>query len=60
MDELKELTERTRKLREELRDMVSSPKPQDLTRSLLHTQSWARERRKEQSAVADDRRRKKR
>jgi hypothetical protein len=57
IDELKMLTEQTRKLREELRDMVSDPKPQDLTRALLHTQSWAKGRRLPGTA---DRRRKKR
>jgi hypothetical protein len=60
-EELRELTEQTRRLREELNDMVSAPRSKDLTRALLHTQSWAKARRREQiPAVAQDRRRRKR
>ena len=60
LDELKMLTEQTRKLREELRDMVSTPKPHDLTRALLHTQSWKKDRPPDAPAEANERRRKKR
>ena len=59
-EELRHLTEQTRKLREELADMVTAPKQQDLTRTLLHTQSWPKERRGLPSPAANDSRRKKR
>jgi hypothetical protein len=60
LEELRQLTEKTRKLREELRGMVSTPKSRDLTRSLVHTHNWPKERRVDDSPTADDRRRKKR
>ena len=60
LEELRQLTEKTRKLREELRGMVSTPKPRDLTRSLVHTHNWPKERPADGSPTADERRRKKR
>lgn len=45
-DELRTLTEETRKLREELRGMIDTPKPLDPTRALRPPQSWPKERAK--------------
>jgi hypothetical protein len=38
--ELRVLTEELRTLRHELRNMVAPPKPHNLTRALLHRQTW--------------------
>jgi hypothetical protein len=56
--ELRALTAKTRKLREELRGMVSAPSS-DITRALRHTQSWPRDRRTNAAPVATDRRKSK-
>jgi hypothetical protein len=54
--ELRELTVKTRKLREELRGMVSAPS-KDITRALIHTQSGPKDRRVRTAIdVAADRR----
>jgi hypothetical protein len=58
IDELRSLTEQTRKLREELRGMVDAPKSKDLTRALIHTHRWPRERRHEERPATPERRRK--
>ncbi len=49
---LRELTEETRRLREELKDMLRPPRPSP-TRAFIHQQSWP----KESPAIAADRRR---
>ena len=54
--ELRELTAKTRKLREELGGMVTAPS-KDITRALIHTQSWPKDRRSVSAPVANDRRR---
>jgi hypothetical protein len=54
--DLRELTAKTRKLREELGGMVTAPS-KDLSRALIHTQSWPKDRRTASAPVANDRRR---
>ena len=48
---LRELTEETRRLREELKDMLRSPQPSP-TRAFIHQQTWPRDK----PAVVADRR----
>jgi len=54
--ELRELTAKSRKLREELGGMVTATS-KDITRALIHTQSWPKDRRTVSAPVANDRRR---
>jgi hypothetical protein len=54
--DLRELTERTRKLRKELTEMIGRPVPSP-ARRFLHQQSWPHG---QPAAVADRRRRRKR
>jgi hypothetical protein len=48
--ELRTLTAQVRKLRDELRNMVAPPKPQNPSRAFLHRQSWS-----SRPPTADDR-----
>lgn len=49
--ELRTLTDELKHLREELRDMVSPPKPNP-TRAFLHRQSWPPARARQEKGIA--------